>query len=275
VPKPTELPVSTSLPPEFPEKQQELFREILGTLNHCQVPYTVSGAFALQFHTGIWRNTKDLDLFLPAKDVTSALQCLQAKDFMCEVRDPVGLAKAHRDGYFVDFITGMSNAVFTVDESWIRFSIPAVILGVSTRVLGAEELLVSKLFVLRRERFDGADVVHLIYATHGRLDWKRILYLVGDHWEVLLGALVLFRYVYPASSHYVPADVWQGLLDRFSQQLATPNPAAPFRGSLVDENMFAIDVAEWGMTNMLEKSRTDRQPGIILCQDMPARAPAE
>src|SRR5439155_446590 len=83
----------------------------------------------------------------------------------CEVCDPVWLAKAHRDEYFVDFITGMSNAALTVTDSWITRARPAVILGLPTRILAPEELLASKLFVVRRERFDGADIAHIIYAT--------------------------------------------------------------------------------------------------------------
>src|SRR5690348_13687282 len=63
------LPVSSSTPPQFPPEQEALFREVLLCLNRANVSYAVSGAFALQQHTGIWRDTKDLDLFLPAEAV--------------------------------------------------------------------------------------------------------------------------------------------------------------------------------------------------------------
>jgi hypothetical protein len=75
--------------------------------------------------------------------------------------------------------------------------------------------------------------------------------LAGEHWEILLLALVLYRYVYPAYSQYVPAWVWQRLLVRFSNELTNRNPSAKFRGSLVDDKMFAIDVSEWGMEDIL------------------------
>lgn len=253
------LPVTSSVAPEFPKEQQALFRETLLHLNECHIPYVVSGAFALQFHTGIWRPTKDLDLFLPADAVSDALSCLGRAGFSCEVCDSVWLAKAHRDGFFVDLITGMSNAVIAVDLSWIANARPASVLGLPTRMLGAEELLVSKLFVLRRERFDGADIAHVVYATQGKLDWDRVLELVGEHWEILLWALVLYHYVYPANSHYVPSWLWQRLLTNFSRALANPDPSAPFRGSLIDDKMFAIDVAEWGMEDVLAKSRAQRE----------------
>ncbi len=85
-----------------------------------------------------------------------------------------------------------------------------MMLDVRARVLAAEELLASKLFVVRRERFDGADIAHIIYASQGKLDWDRILALVNEHWEILLFALVLYRYVYPAYSHYVPRGYGSG-----------------------------------------------------------------
>lgn len=241
--------------PDFPPEQRALFCEVLAHMNRAGVPYVVSGAFALQKHTGIWRNTKDLDLFLPWQAVPAALSHLREQGFETEVRDPVWLAKAHRAGYFVDLISGMSNAIITVDQSWIDRGSPDVVLGVPTRVLAAEELIASKLFVNFRERFDGADVTHVIYGTHGRLDWQRLLSLVGEHWELLLWELILFRYIYPARQNDIPREVWNELLGRLRAQLDSPANGAAFRGSLIDENMFAIDVQEWGMENLLAEQR--------------------
>jgi hypothetical protein len=126
---------------------------------------------------------------------------------------------------------------------------------VKTRVLAPEELLASKLFVIRRERFDGADIAHIIYASRGSLKWGRVLELVGEHWEILLWTLILFRYVYPAQTHYVPEELWQDLLSRLQREVTSPNALAKFRGSLVDDNMFAIDVNEWGLHNLLQEAR--------------------
>jgi hypothetical protein len=256
-----ELPVSSSVPPEFPPEQRALFCAVLKHLNRAAIPYVVSGAFALQKHTGIWRNTKDLDLFLPPQVVPEALRHLQEQGFETEVRDPVWLAKAHRDGYFVDLITGMSNAIITVDQQWIDRGSDTIVLGVPTRVLAAEELIASKLFVNFRERFDGADIAHVLYGTRGRLDWQRLLQLVGEHWELLLWELILFRYVYPAKQQFVPREVWDELLSRLHRGLDAP-PLTGFRGSLIDEKMFAIDVKEWGMEDLLQQQRERREPKI-------------
>jgi hypothetical protein len=257
--KPVKLPVSSSVQPKFPARQEAMFRDTLMILNRSRVPYAVSGAFALQVHTGIWRPTKDIDLFLAPEDMPTANRCLQDNGFLCKTKDPVWLHKAHRNGFFVDLITGMSNAVITVEHSWIKNARPAMVLGVRARVLAAEELLVSKLFVVRRERFDGADIAHVVYASRGGLDWDRIFVLVKEHWEMLLFALILYRYAYPAYSRYVPPWVWQRLLAYFSGELAKRDPSAPFRGSLVDDKMFAIDVREWGMEDILAARREAHQ----------------
>jgi nucleotidyltransferase DUF2204 len=252
------VPSTSSVPDPLPEEQQRLFRELLELCKAEQIPCAVSGAFALQQHTGIWRYTKDLDLFLTLKNLPQALWVLERAGYVCEVCDPVWLAKAHRDEFFVDLITGMSNSVIVVTDSWIERAQEAAVLGIQTRVLAPEELIASKLFVTRRERFDGADIAHVIFALRGQFDWQRVLELAGEHWEMLFWALVLFHYVYPAHPNYVPSTVWNDLLERFRNAIAHPDPMAPFRGSLVDEKMFAIDVNEWGMEDMLSNHRSAR-----------------
>jgi hypothetical protein len=256
------LPVSSSRPPEFPPEQSALFRNVLRLMNDRKVPYAVSGAFALQQHTGIYRDTKDLDLFVPGEDVNRALAALREKGFEIEVTDPVWLAKARVGDYYVDLITGMSNAVITVDRSWIEHSTPVEILGVPSHVLAAEELLASKLFVAFRERFDGADTVHIIYRTRGKLDWERVLQLIGENWQILLWTLVLFQYVYPDASDTLPQALWDDLLGRFQRELKEP-ASREFRGSLIDERMFSIDVLEWGLPSLLERQRTARPHRIV------------
>jgi hypothetical protein len=244
------------------KEQHELFQEILRILEGSGIRYAVAGAYALNVHTGICRDTKDLDIFLTARNAQRALRYLRESGFECEICDPVWLHKARRGEYFVDLITGMSNAVLTVQDSWIDRAKPAVIEGVSSRVLAAEELLASKLFVTRRERFDGADIAHVIYATRGQLDWERILALARGSWEMLFWALVFFHYAYPAQSEYVPRNVWEQLIALFQTAVMHPEPHARFRGSLVDDKMFAIDVKDWGLDNLLLEFRNRRLQAI-------------
>ena len=249
---------TSSRPVIIPEEQRHLFREVLRLFEDDHIPFAVAGAFALHAHTGISRDTKDLDIFLTSENTGPAMRSLERRGFTCEVCDPVWLFKVRRDGFFVDLITGMSNAVFVVDDSWIERARPADVLGVRTRVLGADELLLSKLFVTRRERFDGADIAHIVYGTRGQLHWQYLLSAVGEHWEVLFWALVLFRYCYPAQTHFVPLKVWCELIGRYQQAVTNPEPDTRFRGSLIDEKMFAIDVNEWELDNLVDEFRQRR-----------------
>lgn len=258
LPNSEERPKTSSQPSDVPKEQVDLFRDVLTELENCRMPYAVSGAFSLRQHTGICRYTKDLDLFLTAKNSNAALSCLHEAGMDCEVTDPVWLSKAWRNGYFVDLISGMSNGLVTVEDSWIARARPAVVFGVETRVLAPEELVASKIFVAKRERFDGADIAHVIYGTYGNFDWDREMEIVGEHWEMLLWSLVLFRYVYPAQSHYVPSEIWCELVTRFTREIKNRDPKALFRGSLIDEYMFAIDVEEWEQPDLLEETRQRR-----------------
>jgi hypothetical protein len=261
-------PVTSASAITLPDEAVTLYRDVLLAMNEHRIPYAVAGAFALQKYTGIWRMTKDLDLFVKASDVPTALEHLCNQGFLCETLDPVWLSKAHRGEYFVDLISGMSNATIVVDDTWWKGSQPAVIAGVQSQIISAEDLIASKLFVLRRERFDGADIAHIIYRTKGQLKWERILELACEHWEIVLFALLLFRYAYPAHTDYVPAPLWQDLLSRYMHVVQHPDPNAPFRGSLVDENIFSIDLKDWGLENLLTESR-ERQ-----LQKSPSSTPA-
>jgi len=267
-PRPNVVPETSSGPLDIPEKQETLFREVLTLLEQKRISYAVAGAFALREHTGICRDTKDLDIFLTPENAVLALHHLREDGFQCEVRDPVWLFKAHRDAFYVDLITGMSNAAIVVDDRWIKRARPALIHSVQTRVLAAEELVGSKLFIARRERFDGADIAHVIYGTRGTLDWQRVLRLVGEHWELLFWALVLFRYVYPAQTGYVPSELWRDLVSRFQDAVSRSDPAANFRGSLVDDKQFAIDVNEWGLENVVEEYRDRRLKNLPTMREM-------
>jgi hypothetical protein len=161
--------VTSAIEVPLPPEASTLYREVLEAMNQHELPYAVAGAFALQKYTGISRITKDLDLFMKASDIPAALEYLKQLGFRCETPDPVWLSKAHRGDYFVDLISGMSNAVIVVDDSWMKRTLPAMIAGVPSRIISVEDLLGSKLFVVRRERFDGADIAHIIYRTRGQL----------------------------------------------------------------------------------------------------------
>ena len=90
------------------------------------------------------------------------------------------------------------------------------------RLSPAEEMIWSKAFIQERERFDGADVLHLLRETGPSLDWPRLLMRFGDHWRVLLSHLILFGFVYPDKRQNVPAWVMDELIAAAEREPAEP-----------------------------------------------------
>lgn len=249
------LPVSSSTPPPLIPEALKCYRGVLTALTEAQIPYAVAGAYALHMHTGIWRVTKDIDIVLEARHVPAALRRLEAAGYETRIEDPVWLAKAFRGEHFVDLITALGNTLLVIDASWIERATPHEILDIPCRVLSAEEMIASKIFICRRERFDGADVAHMIRACGDRLDWGRVQQLIEPHWEMLLWSLLFFSYAYPAHTRLVPASIWNGLIYRLQDNLRHPRSEQPFRGTLIDPNMFAIDVADWGERDLYSEYR--------------------
>jgi hypothetical protein len=194
-----------------------LFREALEAFDEAGVQFMVGGAFALSRYTGIDRYTKDLDLFVRESDCAAALEALANIGCRTEWTFRHWLAKAMRDDALIDVIYGSGNGVAMVDDQWFAHAPDAEVCGVRAKLCPPEELIWSKSFVMERERFDGADVLHLIRGVGPDLDWPRLIARFGEHWRVLLSHLVLYAFAYPSERHRVPAWV----ADELTQRLAS------------------------------------------------------
>src|SRR5512140_3242702 len=53
----------------IPEHERVVYQRALRSLNRAAVPYTISGLYAIYEYTGIYRQTKDLDLFFEPEAV--------------------------------------------------------------------------------------------------------------------------------------------------------------------------------------------------------------
>ena len=100
---------------------------------------------------------------------------------------------------------------------------------------------------MERERYDGADIAHLLRACAERLDWSRLLERFDSHWRVLLSHLVLFGFVYPYERGRIPPFVMDTLLGRLQGE-AQPPPAAGrlCQGTLLSRVQYATDLDRWG-----------------------------
>ena len=218
----------------------------LRVLQQAQVPFLVGGAYALARHTGIVRHTKDLDIFTRPTDCERVLRVFSAAGYRTEVTDPRWLAKAHSGEDFIDVIFSSGNGIAEVDDAWFEHAIEAKIMGLSVQLCPPEETIWSKAFVMERERFDGADVAHLLRAYGERLDWDRLLDRFGAHWRVLFSHLVLFGYIYPGDRGRIPASVMDTLLNRLQAEVHSPSTAGRLcQGTLLSKAQYAIDIDHW------------------------------
>jgi hypothetical protein len=224
------------------------YRHCLDVLAAGGIPFLVGGAYALAHQTGVRRFTKDIDIFILPADCARALAALAAAGYETEVTDPVWLAKARSGDDFVDVVFSSGNGVARVDAGWLEHGEEAEVLGAHVKLCPPEETIWSKAFIMERERYDGADVAHLLHACGRRLDWRRLLARFDRDWPVLLSHLVLFDYVYPDERAAVPRWVRRELLERLQARAADPpRPGRRrCRGPLLSKVQYAVDLECWG-----------------------------
>ncbi len=215
----------------------------LRTLNEQGVPFLVGGALAIAAYSGIRRCTKDLDLFVIREDLPRALDTLERVGFRTETAFPHWLAKAHSGEYFVDVIFNSGNGAAPVDCGWFEHARRARVFGIPVAMCPVEETIWSKAFVMERERFDGADVMHLLLACARTLDWQRLLERFGDHWRVLYAHLVLFGFVFPDEADGIPRCVMRELSSRVEREGSAETRSGVCRGTLLSREQYLPDLA--------------------------------
>ncbi len=223
-----------------------LYGQALARLVESEIPFLIGGAFALERYTGIARNTKDLDIFLRPSDLDAILAELASLGCRTEVPFPHWLAKACTAEGVIDFIFSSGNGVARVDDEWFEHAVDTEILGFPVKLCPVEETIWSKALIMERERYDGADVAHLIRALGPQLDWPRLLRRFGPHWRVLLSHLVLFGFIYPGERWRIPAAVMRELMARLSADVTADDPDARLCcGTLLSRAQYLHDVNAW------------------------------
>ncbi|RPJ50785.1 MAG: nucleotidyl transferase [Acidobacteria bacterium] len=229
--------------------QMKVYSEAVRILNQVGVQYVLSGAFALHAYTGLWRNTKDLDVFIRPADVDKALGAFAKAGYKTEILESHWLSKAHRPPYFVDLIFGMANGRVTFDDDFVQSERTIEVAGEPAPLMRLEELIVSKIYIAVRDRFDGGDIAHLIRSAEGKLDWARIVKRLGQFRSILLWHLIFFNFVYPGHSSYLPKDLMTELFEDLRQSWSSDEDERVCFGTLLDSFSFAADVHDWGYTD--------------------------
>jgi hypothetical protein len=223
------------------------YKEALGVLEKAGIPVLVGGAYAFACYTGIARHTKDLDIFVRPADVERTLAALQAAGYRTELTFPHWIGKAFKDDDFVDVIFSSSNGISTVTDEWFDHAVEDEMYGIPVKLCPPEEILWTKIYIMERERYDGADVAHLLRAKAEQLDWSRLLRHVGEHWRLLLSHLILFGFIYPGERSRIPAPVMRDLLRRLDAELDSNHAEARLlQGAFISRAQYLHDLEEWG-----------------------------
>ena len=99
-----------------------------------------------------------------------------------------------------------------------------------------------KSYIMERERFDGADVIHLLFSCAAQIDWTHLLMRFGPDWRVLLSHLILFGYIYPSEKDRLPPSIMEELLSRLRSE--EPEAESICRGTLLSRAQYLTDVRE-------------------------------
>lgn len=227
---------------------REFYRSVLADLNAAGVDFLVGGGHALEHYLGIGRSVKDLDLFMREADVEPALSGLESRlGYRWQIAFPHWLAKIRRDARdHIDVIFNSGNAMCVVDDAWFRHAEPATVMGERVRLCPPEETIWSKAFIMERERYDGADVAHLIHARAESMDWNRLARRFGRHWRVLFSHLVQFGYIYPSERTRIPEPLMRRCLMRLEHEMRHAAADRVCGGTLTSRAQYLVDVQLWG-----------------------------
>lgn len=213
----------------------------LRMLHERGIQFLVGGTFAFTQYTGVVRETKDLDLFIAPSDLDRTLKALGEAGFTTSVPFPHWLAKAERPDLAMDLIFSSGNGVARVDADWFRHAADVVLYGIPVKLSPIEELIWSKSFVMERERFDGADVSHLLRARGHVIDWPRLMARYADYRLVLAAHLLLFRFAYSDAHQLVPPWVFEQVLADCPPPATAPDTATCF-GTILSREQYLADV---------------------------------
>lgn len=235
--------------PDTPETDSAaaFYAHLLQRLCEERLPFLVGGSYGFAHFTGIHRPTKDLDIFIRQADWERLAAVAARAGWHAELSYPHWLGKVLHTEHFVDAIFNSGNGLSPVDDDWFRQSVSVQLMGQAVRLAPAEECLWTKAFIMERERFDGADVAHLLLACAPALNWQRLLQRFGAHWRVLFAHLVLFGFVYPGERHLVPT--W--LIDELGTRLQAEGHAGAASarvcaGTLLSREQYLHDVTQRG-----------------------------
>ncbi len=230
----------------LPTKAESFYQEVVSLLNASNTSYLIGGSLALAHYMHLPRSPKDLDVFLRREDLDRTLEMLKQKDYDTLVVHTHWLAKAYQGDLFIDFIFNSGNGVARVDDDWFVDTPMGEIFGQRAPICRPEDIIWSKAFIMDRERYDGADIAHLIRDAGAQINWQRLVRKFDSHWQVLLSHLMLYQFIYPGDKA-IPQWVIHRLLGRAAS--ANDSFSNLCQGTLLSRDQYSSDVEMYGYSD--------------------------
>jgi hypothetical protein len=228
-------------------ESRDFYVRSMALLAEAEIPFLVGGAYAFAKYTGIERHTKDFDIFIRRSDFERSLDVFRNVGYRTEQTFDHWLGKAFQGDDFVDLIYSSGNGIAEVDDLWFKNAVAERVFGMDVHLIPPEEMIWSKGLIMERERFDGADVAHIIKNVGTELDWHRLIYRFGKYWRVLFAHLVLYGFVYPSRRSNVPQWVMEDLSARLSRELPEDDTEdKTCYGTIISRQQYLTDVQQWG-----------------------------
>ena len=246
------MTVTRAVPSKTKRRLNDFYLTSMAALRDADVPFLIGGAYVVEIYANVSRRTKDFDLYVRPHHVDAALGALARAGFNTEVTSAHWLAKARHGRDYVDLIFRAGNGLCEVDDSWFARAHDDELLGLPVKLCAPEEMIWMKAYIMERERFDGADIAHLLVSCGDKLDWPHLVRRFGPDWRVLLSHLVLFGYIYPSEQGRIPRSVMDELIERLRKE--SPGQEHVCRGTLLSRKQYLVDVGKWGFRDArLEK----------------------
>jgi hypothetical protein len=210
------------------------------------LPVAVGGGLAFAAYTAYRCRTKDTDLFLLPRDRQAMIDLateVGLVDYFDQAEyDPSWIYRGTSADVIVDLIWEMANHRAPVDEGWLTRGRQVQIHGTPVKLIGAEELIWAKLYIVQRDRCDWPDVVKLLQVLGPGLDWDHLFRRVGEDLSLLASVVSLYTWLCPVGARELPPWIWSWM-----------GMAAPEAGPNCDQDLRRVNLLDsrpWFGPNM-------------------------
>jgi Nucleotidyl transferase of unknown function (DUF2204) len=240
------------------------YQRVMRLLLENGVQFLVGGAYAFRYYTGLVRDTKDIDLMVRPVDVATVLAICQRAGYEAGYAFSHWLAKVRSREGLIDIIFRSGNGLCEVDDEWFVAAPRAEVLGIQTALVQPEEMVWQKAYVMERERFDGADVAHLLFHCGKTISWEKLLVRFGPDWRVFFSHLILFGFIYPGHRSVIPKYVLSDLITRLAEEEEAGSGDRICNGTLLSKTQYLDDIRAGGFWDARLSERCKISPEELL-----------